>query len=71
MECQRFVALPFPRVLHTRHRFPIGGKCAVCGEAFDKPVKLFERGGAMYKGTVVKTYVQGQQIDVKVVVSRS
>jgi hypothetical protein len=32
-------------------------------------VKLFEKGGAMYKGTIVKTYTQGQQIDVKVMVS--
>ena len=61
--------LAFPLVMCTSDRSPIGGKCAVCGEAFDKPVKLFERGGAMYKGTVVKTYIQGQQIDVKVMVS--
>jgi hypothetical protein len=32
-------------------------------------VKLFEKGGAMYKGTSVKTYTQGEQIDVKVMVS--
>jgi hypothetical protein len=46
------------------------GKCSVCGEPYDKKVKLFEKGGAMYKGTIVKTYNQGQQIDVKVMVSR-
>ncbi|CAF3625173.1 unnamed protein product [Rotaria sp. Silwood1] len=45
------------------------GKCSICGEAYDKKVKLFEKGGAMYKGTIVKTYTQGQQIDVKVVLT--
>ncbi|CAF1402410.1 unnamed protein product [Rotaria sordida] len=45
------------------------GKCSICGESYDKKVKLFEKGGAMYKGTVVKTYTQGQQIDVKVMLT--
>ncbi|CAF0742985.1 unnamed protein product [Adineta ricciae] len=45
------------------------GKCSICGEAYDKPIKVFEKGGAMYKGTIVKTYNQGQQIDVKVVLT--
>ncbi|CAF4209973.1 unnamed protein product [Adineta steineri] len=45
------------------------GKCSICGEAYDKPVKLFEKGGAMYKGTIVQKYTQGQQIEVKVVLS--
>ena len=57
--------------MHSFDRFPTGGKCAVCGEPFDKPVKLFEKGGSMYKGTVLKTYNQGEQIEVKVMVSRS
>ena len=47
----------------------LGGKCGICGEPYEKSVKLFEKGGAMYKGTIVKTYRQGQQIDVKVMVS--
>lgn len=46
----------------------LGGKCGICGEPYEKPVKLFEKGGEMYKGTIVKTYTQGQQIDVKVMV---
>lgn len=46
----------------------LDGKCGICGEPYDKPVKLFERGGAMYKGKIVKTYTQGAQIDVKVMV---
>jgi hypothetical protein len=49
--------------------FSSDGKCGICGEPYDKKVKLFEKGGAMYKGTIVKTYTQGQQIDVKVMVS--
>ncbi len=49
--------------------FSSDGKCSICGEPYDKKVKLFEKGGAMYKGTIVKTYTQGQQIDVKVMVS--
>jgi len=46
-----------------------GGKCGICGEPYDRPVKLFEKGGQMYKGTSVKTYQQGQQIDVKVMLT--
>jgi hypothetical protein len=46
-----------------------GGKCSICGEAYDKPNKLFDKGGAMYRGTSVRTYTQGQQIDVKVVLT--
>ncbi len=49
--------------------FSLDGKCSICGEPYDKQVKLFEKGGAMYKGTIVKTYTQGQEIDVKVMVS--
>ncbi|CAF2795580.1 unnamed protein product [Rotaria sp. Silwood2] len=45
------------------------GKCSICGEPYDKKVKLFEKGGAMYKGTIVKTYTQGEQIDVKVMLT--
>jgi len=47
----------------------IGGKCGICGEPYDRANKLFEKGGAMYTGKIVKTYTQGQQIDVPVVVS--
>ena len=61
----------YPIVRHSLGRFRTGGKCAVCGEPFDTPVKLFEKGGSMYKGTVVKTHNQGEQIEVKVMVSHS
>ncbi len=47
----------------------IEGKCGICGEPYDRPNKLFEKGGSMYTGKIVKTYTQGQQIDVTVVVS--
>jgi len=47
-----------------------GGKCGICGEPYDAPVKLFEKDGAMYKGTSVKTYRQGEQIDIKVVLTQ-
>ncbi|CAF4542593.1 unnamed protein product [Rotaria sp. Silwood2] len=46
-----------------------GGKCGICGEPYDRAVKLFEKGGTMYTGKIVKTYIQGQQIDVKVKLS--
>jgi hypothetical protein len=32
-------------------------------------VKVFEKGGSMYTGKIVQTYRQGQEIDVKVMVS--
>ena len=48
----------------------LGGKCSICGEAYNAPTKLFDKGGPMYLGKIVKTYTQGQQIDVNVVVSR-
>jgi len=69
MACQWFVCLFFYNQIHIPS-FVSDGKCSICGEPYDKKVKLFEKGGAMYKGTIVKTYTQGQQIDVKVMVSR-
>ena len=47
----------------------IGGKCGICGEAYNSENKLFEKGGEMYTGKIVKAYNQGQEIDVTVVVS--
>ncbi|UJR32265.1 hypothetical protein I4U23_019730 [Adineta vaga] len=46
-----------------------GGKCGICGEPYDRAVKLFEKGGRMYLGKIVQTYAQGQQIDVKIKLS--
>jgi hypothetical protein len=45
------------------------GKCGICGEPYDRENKLFEQGGDFYTDKIVKTYTQGQQIDVTVVVS--
>jgi len=45
------------------------GKCSICGEAYDKPNKLFEKGGSLYLGKIVKTYRQGEAIEVKVVLT--
>ncbi|CAF1008607.1 unnamed protein product [Rotaria sp. Silwood1] len=54
----------------TQHQWNVhGGKCGICGESYDRPVKVFEKGGAMYTGKIVKTYNQGQQIDVTVVLT--
>ncbi|CAF3730305.1 unnamed protein product, partial [Adineta steineri] len=46
-----------------------GGKCGICGEPYDRAVKLFEKGGRKYLGKIVQTYKQGQQIDVKIKLS--
>ena len=49
--------------------FSLGGKCGICGEPYDRAVKLFEKGGRLYLGKIVQTYAQGQQIEVKVKVN--
>ncbi len=46
--------------------FSLGGRCGICGEPYDRADKLFEKGGKMYLGKIVQTYIQGQQIDVKI-----
>jgi hypothetical protein len=33
----------------------IEGKCGICGEPYDRANKLFEKGGAIYTGKIVKT----------------
>ncbi|CAF1289427.1 unnamed protein product [Adineta ricciae] len=54
----------------TQHQWAThGGKCSICGEPYDRVNKVFEKGGAMYLGKIVKTYNQGQQIDVTVVLT--
>lgn len=40
-----------------------GGKCGICGENYALP-KQFEKGGSLYKGYIVKSYKQGQNISV-------
>lgn len=42
-----------------------GGKCGICGESYNG-VKKFEKGGSMYTGIPVRTYTEGQEIDVQV-----
>lgn len=68
MESEQYVCSLKRRLLMHSHYRCVDGKCGICGEPYDKPVKLFEKGGAMYTGKIVKTYTQGQQIDVKVMV---
>ncbi len=46
-----------------------GGKCSICGEAYDTKPQLFGLGGTMYLGKIVRTYTQGSVIPVQVVVS--
>ncbi len=41
------------------------GKCGICGEDWSGQ-KQFEKGGSMYRGISVRTYKQGQIIDVYV-----
>ncbi|CAF1085428.1 unnamed protein product [Didymodactylos carnosus] len=45
------------------------GKCSICGEAYDKQPKLFEKGGQYYLGKILHKYDQGQEITVNVILS--
>jgi hypothetical protein len=47
----------------------LGGKCSICGEAYDAKPRLLGLGDAMYLGKIVRTYTQGSVIPVTVVVS--
>ncbi len=38
-----------------------GGRCGICGEAWNKP-KDFEKGGKNYRGTIVATYSKNSPI---------
>ncbi len=42
-----------------------GGLCGICGEEY-KSVKKFEKGGSLYRGLTVRTYTQGEVIEVVV-----
>jgi len=46
----------------------LGGKCSICGEAYDLKPQLLGVGDAMYLGKIVRTYTQGSVIPVTVVV---
>lgn len=44
-----------------------GGKCGICGDAYDAPSPRPNEAGGLYaKGIIVRSYQQGQVIDVKV-----
>ncbi|CAF3373475.1 unnamed protein product, partial [Rotaria sp. Silwood2] len=54
----------------TQHQWSVnGGKCSICGEAYDLQPKLFDVGGEMYLGKIVRTYTQGSVIPVKVILT--
>ncbi|XP_032792012.2 uncharacterized protein LOC116928978 [Daphnia magna] len=43
------------------------GKCGICGDPYDERVKPHEAPGGLFAtGTIVRTYVQGQTIPVKI-----
>ena len=42
-----------------------GGKCGICGDNWAGP-RTYERGGPGYTGFIVRSYSEGQTIDVKV-----
>ncbi|CAF0776770.1 unnamed protein product [Didymodactylos carnosus] len=54
----------------TNHQWIInGGKCSICGEAYDLQPQLLGKGNSMYLGKIVRTYTQGSEISVTVVLS--
>ena len=40
-----------------------GGKCGICGEGFNSE-KLFEKGGRLYVGTIVRTFYKNCEMKV-------
>lgn len=42
-----------------------GGKCGICGDAWDEP-RSYEKGGDKYLGKIVRNYTKGSGIDVTV-----
>lgn len=43
------------------------GKCGLCGDAFDEPIKPHEApGGIFATGTIVRNYMEGQIIPIKI-----
>ena len=42
-----------------------GGKCGICGDAWDEP-KLYEKGGEKYLGKIVRKYQVGAELPVTV-----
>ncbi|XP_022822958.1 uncharacterized protein LOC111353959 [Spodoptera litura] len=55
--------------LHHMH-FRTGGKCGICGDAYDRPQpRAHELGGTYGQGHIVATYEQGEVISTKVYIS--
>jgi hypothetical protein len=44
------------------------GKCGICGEDIQN-TKLFEKGGSMYRGVIVRQYTISDTIDVQIEVT--
>lgn len=43
-----------------------GGRCGICGDAWDEDPRPHEAGGKYATGTIVRTYTEGQTITVRV-----
>ena len=41
----------------------LDGQCGICGEPANS-AKIFEKGGSGYRGNIVRTYSQGQIMNV-------
>jgi hypothetical protein len=53
----------------TMHQWELnGGKCGICGDAWDEE-KKFERGGVHYLGKIVRKYDAGAIVPVEVVIT--
>ncbi|CAL8087630.1 unnamed protein product [Orchesella dallaii] len=49
-----------------------GGKCGVCGDAFDDPIpRANEDGGELYRGIIVRAYRSGDVIPIEVELTTS
>ncbi len=47
----------------------LGGKCGVCGDPYDAPIKAHELGGTYATGKIVRSYKMGQTIPITITVS--
>ncbi len=43
-----------------------GGKCGVCGDAWDEEPRKYEKGGEFYLGKIVRTYKKNSNISVNI-----
>ncbi|KAI3378982.1 hypothetical protein SNEBB_010073 [Seison nebaliae] len=46
-----------------------GGKCGLCGDPYNAPVKAHEPGGKFYTGTIMGTYKSGSWVPIQFVLS--